>query len=313
MGLLARVAPKNIEHLREMEAKEAASEAELRKTQLLEQGSDARSRLSNLDRFTMMFPDGREAIEVERDPVSGDVMDMTGRTLSDEELQGGVEFRATGGASELKAKDKMQIQVDNAAAKSLTSLGHSLFLNPDLDKIYGQLQIRGVVPKRLLGNEVQNLRKMKDNFTVDKVLPIVRQLAPVTETDVKLLMATVPGTEFGAEVAKDWYLGTFSSGIANMIQAKSASPAEGVIARNRYAVMSIQDAVRAGTGSNDLKKLISSTLPDVRDISEGALPIGSYVGSNNKLYSPDIISMFAQESGVTADELVQTMGLVKAN
>lgn len=258
---------------------------------------------------TLEFADGRPDITALHDPATNTYQSVDGRNLTPAELRGGTVRAGEVSNRSLTAQQKreQELRKDLATSKSLMELGHSLFFDPDLRNIAGQFELRGHLPSAFRSSATQKMMTRYNAFSIGKVLPIVRTLAPVDKTDFEKLLTTMPPLNSDINIMRGWYVDTFLPAAADMIEASSD-----VNKRFLYAKSAITGAMDMGVSQDNFASILDGTLPDIRDYEDlDSFPMGSYVNSSNKVFTTDVLEAIAITGNKSVDQYIQEQGLRK--
>jgi hypothetical protein len=182
-------------------------------------------------------------------------------------------------------------------------------------------------PRRILlaGNimaapEAAAIRNEIERSRITGTLPIVRALAPVTETDVTLLKDSQLG--FG-DSQETWIQKTIEENIPNALNAMTRGLAEAgqsLSVAHQLAFASSQrvleevvnnPAIFGEYSTEDAVAAALKMLPNIRntDINEIPTNITLFKSGNGTLYTKEILDLFKVRQNLTDEQLIDQMGL----
>ena len=201
-------------------------------------------------------------------------------------------------------------------AKGLEGLraGSDLFFEDNLDTIFGIFDWRaelGAATEGRVYGESTELKNKYNRFINNRVLDVVRLLAPVTDLDFsKLLSVMAPGTTFGsAKEARSWYTGDFIpkvlSEARNSGSAYIALEMAGQVLHPKMTTSEIGGVIGSLPSVEELRNIVGVN----KEIWQG--PDGSPV--EGKAFTIPIIKAMAQQDGLTIDKFILQNNLTKVD
>jgi hypothetical protein len=222
----------------------------------------------------------------------------------------------------LTAKAGSAIPAESFDAQSHARKLLQLAFNPNLEAVVGPSDPRRIL---LAGNimaapEAAALRNEISRSATSGILPIIRALAPVTETDVSLLEKTQLG--FG-DSQETWIQKTIEENIPNALNAMTRGLSEAgqsLSVAHQLAFASsqrvLEEVVNNPTifgdySTEDAVAAALKMLPNIRntDINEIPANITLFKSGNGTLYSKEILDLFKVRQNLTDEQLIDQMGL----
>jgi hypothetical protein len=217
-------------------------------------------------------------------------------------------------------------QAGNAIpAESFDAQSHAqkllqLAFNPNLEALVGPSDLRRLAPTGLLAPEAAAIRNEIERSRITGTLPIVRALAPVTETDVTLLKDSQLG--FG-DSQETWIQKTVEENIPNALNAMTRGLSEAgqsLSVAHQLAFASSQrvleevvnnPAIFGDYSTEDAVAAALKMLPNIRntDIDEIPTNITLFKSGNGTLYTKEILDLFKVRQNLTDEQLIDQMGL----
>ncbi len=192
--------------------------------------------------------------------------------------------------------------------------GSDIFFEDNLDTIFGVFELRpmiGSVTEGRVAGESTELKNKYNRFINNRVLDVVRLLAPVTDLDFsKLLSVMAPSTTFGsAKEARSWYTGDFIpkalSEARNSGSAYIALEMASQVLHPKMTTSEIGGVIGSLPSVEELRNIVGVN----KEIWQG--PDGSPV--EGKAFTIPIIKAMAQRDGLTIDKFILQNNLTKVD
>jgi hypothetical protein len=220
----------------------------------------------------------------------------------------------------LAAKAGSAIPAESFDAQSHAQKLLQLAFNPNLEALVGPSDLRRLAPTGLLAPEAAAIRNEIERSRITGTLPIVRALAPVTETDVTLLKDSQLG--FG-DSQETWIQKTIEENIPNALNAMTRGLSESgqsLSVAHQLAFASSQrvleevvnnPAIFGDYSTEDAVAAALKMLPNIRntDINEIPTNITLFKSGNGTLYTKEILDLFKVRQNLTDEQLIDQMGL----
>jgi len=208
-----------------------------------------------------------------------------------------------------------------AAALARSSIG--IAFHPDLESVVGPSDTRRAIPNAIRGTydpEGVELIKRIERSIIDGGLPLMRILAPVTDTDADLVF----GKQYGFEDSQEaWITGTLTESLPLRFTIMSDALKEegdstiGVNYLRQATVTEVFKALRENPqvlgrlSIEEVTNMAYDLLPNVSEVRPRDVPRNSIVDSEGNIYSPELLNEIMANNGMDADTITEQLGLVR--
>lgn len=216
---------------------------------------------------------------------------------------------------------------ENQAAAQAAALARSnvgIAFHPDLESVVGPSDIPAkLTPDVIRGmydpEGVELIKRIERSIT-DGGLPLMRILAPVTDTDAELVFRKQYGFDDSQEA---WIRGTLTETLPLQFTIMSDALKEegdstiGVNYLKQATVAEVFKAIRENPQVlgrltiEEVTNMAYDLLPNVAEVRPRDVPRNSIVDSEGNIYSPELLNEIMANNGMDADTITEQLGLVR--
>lgn len=215
---------------------------------------------------------------------------------------------------------------ENQAATQAAALARSnvgIAFHPDLESVVGPSETRRAIPNAIRGTydpEGVELVKRIERSITDGGLPLMRILAPVTDTDAELVFRKQYGFDDSQEA---WIRGTLTETLPLQFTIMSDALKEegdstiGLNYLRQATVTEVFKALRENPqvlgrlSIEEVTNMAYDLLPNVAEVRPRDVPRNSIVDSEGNIYSPELLNEIMANNGMDADTITEQLGLVR--
>ena len=208
-----------------------------------------------------------------------------------------------------------------AAALARSNVGIAFY--PDLESVVGPSETRRAIPNAIRGTYdpagVELIKRIERSIT-DGGLPLMRILAPVTDTDAELVFRKQYGFDDSQEA---WITGTLTETLPLQFTIMSDALKEegdstiGVNYLKQATVTEIFKALRENPqvlgrlSIEEVTNMAYDLLPNVAEVRPRDVPRNSIVDREGNIYSLELLNEIMANNGMDADTITEQFGLVR--